>query len=154
MAASATLSSTGGPLGSVTVTCAGAADVAGNAGATVTATYTVTYAFCGFTQPLLVPVQEFKAGSTIPVKFCLKDASGAVVTTATGTVEAYVNGVLKGTVAFRFSDGQYIANVQTKDGKTDWPVGVLEFRVKPNDGTTHSTNDLSTAGVKGGLKLK
>lgn len=154
VAASATLSSTGGPLGSVTVTCAGAADVAGNAGATVTATYTVTYAFCGFTQPLLVPVQEFKAGSTIPVKFCLKDASGAVVTTATGTVEAYVNGVLKGTVAFRFSDGQYIANVQTKDGKTDWPVGVLEFRVKPNDGTTHSTNDLSTAGVKGGLKLK
>lgn len=154
VAASATASTAGGPLGTVTVTCAGATDKAGNSAAAVTATYTVTYAFCGFKQPLLVPVQEFKAGSTIPVKFCLQDANGATVTTATGTVEAYVNGVLKGTVAFRFSDGQYIANVQTKDGKTDWPTGTLEFRVKPNDGTTHSTNTLSTDGVKGGLKLK
>jgi hypothetical protein len=146
VATSATVSTVGGPVGTVTVTCAGATDRAGNAAAAVTATYTVTYAFCGFSQPVLVPVQEFKAGSTIPVKFCLKDASAAVVTTATGTVEAYVNGVLKGTVAFRFSDGQYIANVQTKDGRTDWPAGTLELRVRLNDGTTHSTNTVSTAG--------
>jgi len=154
VATPATLSTAGGPLATVTVTCAGATDEAGNAAPAVTATYSVTYAFCGFKQPLLVPVQELKTGSTIPVKFCVQDANGVTVTTATGTVEAYVNGVLKGTVAFRFSDGQYIANFQTKDGKTDWPTGTLELRVKLNDGTTQSTNALSTSGVKGGLKLK
>jgi hypothetical protein len=154
VATSATATTVGGPLGSVTVTCAGATDVAGNAGAVVSATYTVGYDFCGFKQPLLVPVQQFKAGSTIPVKFCVQDANGATVTTATGTVEAYVNGVLQGTVAFRFSDGQYIANVQTKAGRVNWPTGDLEFRVKLNDGSTHSTNALSTDGVKGGLKLR
>ena len=139
------------------VSCAATATYAESAnylGSSASASITITYAFCGFNQPLLVPVQEFKAGSTIPVKFCFKDASGATVSSVTGTVEAYVNGVLMGTVAFRFSDGHYQANVQTKDGKTNWPTGTLEFRVKPNDGTTHSTNALSTAGVKGGLKLK
>ena len=154
VATSATLSTAGGPLGAVTVTCAGATDKAGNAAATVTATYTVAYGFCGFKQPILVPVQEFKTGSTIPVKFCVRDASGASVTTATGVVEGYVNDVLQGTEAIRYSDGQYIANVQTKDGKTNWPTGTLEFRVKLNDGSTHSTNTLSTDGVKGGLKLR
>lgn len=157
VAAAATLSVSGGPLGSVTVTCAGGTDRAGNAAAPVTATYAVTYAFCGFKQPLLVPVQEFKAGSTIPVKFCVQDASGASVATATGTVEAYVNGSLMATTfAIRYdaSAQQYIANVQTKDGKVDWPTGVLELRVKLNDGTTNSTNAVSTAGVKGGLKLR
>lgn len=132
-------------------------DQAGNAAAPVTATYAVTYAFCGFKQPLLVPVQEFKAGSTIPVKFCLQDASGARVVAATGTVEAYVNGSLMATTfAIRYdaSAQQYIANVQTRDGKVDWPTGTLELRVKLNDGTTNSTNALSTAGVKGGLKLR
>jgi len=154
--AAAILSLTGGPVGSITVTCAGATDVAGNLGATVTATYTVTYAFCGFRQPSLVPVQQFKSGSTIPVKFCVEDANGNSVTTATGTVVAYVNGSLAGTVAFRYSaDGeQYIANVQTKSGKTNWPAGMLEFRVLLDDGTTHSTDALSTDGVKGGLRLR
>ena len=154
VATSATVTTTGGPLGSVTVTCAGATDKAGNAAAAVSATYRVSYDFCGFKQPILVPVQEFKTGSTIPVKFCVKDANGVAVATATGTVEAYVNGVLQGSEAIRFSDGQYIANVQTKTGKVDWPTGTLEFRVKLNDGSTHSTNTLSTDGVKGGLKLK
>lgn len=157
VATSATVTVTGGNangVGTYTVTCAGATDKAGNSAATVTATYTVTYAFCGFKQPLLVPVQEFRAGSTIPVKFCVKDASGNVVTTATGTVEAYVNGSLMATVAFRFDGEQYHANVQTKDGKITWPAGTLELRVKLDDGSTHSTNALSTDGVKGGLKLK
>jgi len=36
----------------------------------------------------------------------------------------------------------------------NWPTGDLEFRVKLNDGSTHSTNALSTDGVKGGLKLR
>lgn len=154
VATSATVSTSGGPLGTVTVTCAGATDQAGNAATSATVTYTVAYGFCGFKQPLLVPVQEFKTGSTIPVKFCVQDANGAPVTAATGVVEAYVNGVFRGAVAIRYTDGQYIANVQTKDGRTDWPTGALEFRVKLNDGSTHSTNALSTDGVKGGLKLR
>lgn len=157
VATSATVSSAGGPVGIVTVTCAGATDQAGNAAATVTATYSVTYAFCGFKQPLLVPVQQFRAGSTIPVKFCLNDANGVSVATATGTVEAYVNGSLMATTfAIRYdaSAQQYIANVQTKDGRVSWPAGTLELRVKLNDGSTHSTNGLPIDGVNGGLKLR
>ncbi|PKN80814.1 MAG: hypothetical protein CVU47_08610 [Chloroflexi bacterium HGW-Chloroflexi-9] len=158
VATAAAVTVTGGPgVGTYTATCDGATDEAGNAGAAVTATYQVTYAFCGFKQPLLVPVQQFKAGSTIPVKFCVQDGNGNHVATATGTVEAYVNGVLMATtftIRYDASAQQYIANVQTKDGKVNWPTGTLELRVKLNDGTTHSTNALSTDGVKGGLKLR
>ncbi len=134
-----------GSLATVTATCAGAVDRAGNVGPVISVTYTVTYAFCGFAQPLLVPVQQFKSGSTIPVKFCLRDAFGAPVTTATGVVEAYVNGVLQGTEAIRYTGGQYIANVQTKSGRTNWPTGTLELRVVLNDGSVH---------VKDGLRLR
>ena len=51
MKTNATLSSSGGPVGSVTATCGGAEDVAGNAnGAAVT--YDVDYRWTGFFQPI------------------------------------------------------------------------------------------------------
>jgi len=132
VATAATLSTSGGPLGTVTVTCAGATDLAGNTGASMSASYLVAYDFCGFKQPLLVPVQTYKVGSTVPVKFCVADADGAMVGTA--TAEVYANGVLQGTARYDATDGQYIFNLRTKG----MSAGPLTIAVKLDDGTTHS----------------
>ena len=78
----ASLSSAGGPVGSVTATCAGATDKAGNK-AIGQATYTVNYDLgSGFLSPVNNPstVNTGKAGRTYPVKFQLKDARGAYIT--------------------------------------------------------------------------
>ncbi len=119
-------------VGTFTVTCAGAVDVAGNPqGSAVTAQYTVTYAFCGFKQPLLVPVQTYKLGSTIPVKYCVKDANGNSVATAEGVVSA--DNAVQGTARYDATDQQYIFNLRTK-GLT---VGPLLIVVTLDDGTPH-----------------
>lgn len=81
VATAATVTVSGGPLGVIRVECGGAEDLAGNT-ASATATYTVAYDFCGFEQSLLTAVQVFKVRSTIPVTFCLQDASGTSVSTA------------------------------------------------------------------------
>ena len=76
----------GGPVGSVTVTCAGAQDNAGNTNS-ASATYQVVYAWTGFFQPVDNPtvvngqITDFgwnkaKAGSAIPVKFALGGNQG------------------------------------------------------------------------------
>lgn len=51
-------------------------DNAGNS-TTISCPYSVKYGFSGFLSP--VPQTSFKAGSTIPVKFKLKDASGRTI---------------------------------------------------------------------------
>lgn len=129
VATAASLSSTGGPVGTVTVVCDGATDAAGNGGS-ATATYTVAYDFCGFEQPLLAPVQVFKTGSTVPVKFCVRDASGAAV----GGLEpeVYANGVLQGTA--KQTGGRYHFNLRTKGMST----GPLTIEVRLDDGSVHS----------------
>lgn len=68
----ATASTTGGPVGSVTTTCAGAADNAGNTHS-ASVTYTVKYAFGGFLRPVdpMPTLNTVKAGSSVPVKFSL-----------------------------------------------------------------------------------
>ncbi|RNE66733.1 OmpL47-type beta-barrel domain-containing protein [Cryobacterium tepidiphilum] len=65
-----------------------AADKAGNT-AVITGTFTVIYRFDGFLQPINdtahqvgVSTSVFKAGSNVPVKFQLKNASGSVVQAA------------------------------------------------------------------------
>jgi uncharacterized delta-60 repeat protein len=54
--------------------------------ATATATYTVSWRFIGFTQPINDPpgsaVSAFKIGSTIPVKFQLGDGNGNLISDA------------------------------------------------------------------------
>ena len=66
-----------------------AVDKAGNS-TTITGTYRIIYRFVGFLQPINdtahqvgVSTSIFKAGSTVPVKFQLRNASGGLVQTAT-----------------------------------------------------------------------
>ena len=79
------------PVGPKTVQCT-ATDIAGNP-TTVNVSYNVTYRFDGFLQPINdtahtqvcgspCTVSIFKGGSTVPVKFQLKDANGNVVQAA------------------------------------------------------------------------
>lgn len=68
-----TVAVSGGPVGSFAATCSGAQDGAGNVTPPVAAHYTVGYNFGGF----LAPVGNvIKAGSTVPLKWTLSDASG------------------------------------------------------------------------------
>ena len=69
-----------------------ATDKAGNT-STQTGTYKVTYRFDGFLQPINDTAHQtglttsvFKAGSTIPVKFQLKNSAGTAVQSATAPV--------------------------------------------------------------------
>lgn len=71
-----------------------ATDKAGNT-TVKTITYRVEYVFSGFLSPLNNN-KPFKAGSTIPVKFNLKDANGCYVTNATARL--YIAKVVNGTV--------------------------------------------------------
>jgi len=132
VATAATLTVSGGPLGVITVECDAAEDLAGNTGAAAAVTYTVAYDFCGFEQPLLAPVQVFKVRSTIPVKFCVQDASGASIGTA--TAEVYANGVLQGTARYDTDDEHYIFNLRTRGMST----GPLTIEVRLDDGSTHA----------------
>ena len=76
-------------VGTKSVTCT-AVDRAGNT-ASVEVSYEVVYRFDGFQQPINDPANSacgncqqsvFKAGSNVPVKFQLKDSSGAIVTSS------------------------------------------------------------------------
>ncbi len=125
----ASLAVSGGSVGTFIVDCDGALDLAGNAGS-ASATYAVTYDFCGFEQPLLAPVQVFKSGSTVPVKFCIQDSAGNFVP---GLVaEVYANGVLQGEA--RQTGERYHFNLRTRGMAT----GPLTIEVRLNDGTTHA----------------
>ena len=68
----AALNVTGGPMGSITATCDGATDKAGNLGS-ASVTYDVIYDFDGFFSPVddLPVLNRARAGSAIPVKFSL-----------------------------------------------------------------------------------
>ncbi len=81
LASSATVSVSGGTpngVGAFTATCNGAADIAGNLAAPKSASFTVAYGFTGFLMPLNSR-GEFRAGSTIPVKWQLQNTNGAYV---------------------------------------------------------------------------
>ncbi|GMU39195.1 MAG: hypothetical protein AMXMBFR23_00610 [Chloroflexota bacterium] len=130
VATAASASVSGGSVGTFTVTCDGAEDLAGNTAAATAVSYSVVYDFCGFKQPLLAPVQTFKKGSTVPVKFCLADASGAYVTTAVAQV--YANGVFQGVA--KWTGDHYHWNLRTNTLAT----GPLTISVTLDDGTTHS----------------
>ena len=67
-------------VGHFTAVCSGAQDNAGNTSPPVSVKYSVSYLFSGFFAPLSTGnAGPFKAGSTVPLKWQLKNASGAVV---------------------------------------------------------------------------
>lgn len=111
-----------------------------------TTSVTVVYAFSGVLDPVGSNGDKlFKAGSTIPVKFNLKDSTGAYVSTASATlsyakttdtdIETYVDAVSTSAAntgnAFRYDSitNQYIFNMSTK-GLTP---GTYQLAIKLND---------------------
>jgi hypothetical protein len=157
-----TVSVTGGTgaVGTFTVT-ATAQDKAGNV-ATATGTYKVVYGFSGFLQPVndtgrpqicgtVCVASVFKGGSTIPVKFQLRNSAGAPIQSATlpqwvvpkqGSLttlgvdeELYTDPSTSGST-FRWdaTAQQYIYNWGTKGVKIGyfWKIGV-----KLDDGNTY-----------------
>lgn len=136
-----------------------ATDVAGNT-STAKGSFTVIYRFDGFLQPINdtahqigVSTSIFKAGSTVPVKFQLKDANGKVVqpaaaptwitpvkgssTSAAVDESIYTVPADSGNV-FRYdaTAQQYIYNWKTgNSGGNYWRIGV-----KFDDGKTYYVN--------------
>lgn len=120
-----------------------------NAGNTVKKTYTVVYDFGGILQPIKADgTSIFKAGSTIPVKFQLKDNNGAYITEAIASIKyAKWNNTVYGeqveavstssaTIGNQFrydlNDNQYIFNLSTKGLST----GTYLLVITLDDGTT------------------
>lgn len=126
-----------------------ATDVAGNT-ATQTATFAVVYNFIGFLPPIPNDGSGlFKLGSTVPVKFQLTDANGALISTAVAhlTIQMISNSTLVGTPIdatapgnadvgdlFRFDGTQYIFNWSTKPVST----GTWQLQARLDDGTVHT----------------
>lgn len=113
---------------------------------------TAAYQFSGILQPINANgTSLFKAGSTIPVKFSLKDASGKYVSTASATLSVIqVSTRATGTVleditaisnantgnAFRYDPtaNQYIYNLSTKG----WTTGDYQLTISINDGQKYT----------------
>ena len=146
-------SSSGGPVGSITTTCSGAMDSAGNAGNTAIATYSVVYAWAGFFQPVENPSawNSAKAGQSIPVKFSLGGDQGLGViaaghpkvvaitcpssSTTTEAIEEYVTSTTNNGLVYDPLTGQY--NYVWKTEKT-WAGKCFRLDVKLVDNTPHS----------------
>jgi hypothetical protein len=150
-------------VGAKTVTCT-ATDNAGNT-RTVSVSYSVIYRFDGFLQPINdtahsqicgspCPVSVFKGGSTVPVKFQLKDANGVIVqsgslpvwitpqkgsATSAPVDESLYSGATTSGTNFRWdsSSQQYIYNWGTKGFAAGyyWRIGV-----SLDDGQTYYVN--------------
>lgn len=134
-----------------------ATDKAGNS-VSQTGTYKVVYKFDGFLQPINdtahqvgISTSVFKAGSTIPVKFQLKNAAGTAVQSAAaptwltpvkgGAMTLPIDETVQTVSAdsgssFRYDTGQYIYNWKTPGtGGAYHQIGV-----KLDDGQTYYVN--------------
>jgi hypothetical protein len=152
VAAFASLSSSGGPVGSVTATCSGALDYAGNSGS-ASVTYSVIYAWNGFFQPVdnLPALNKVKAGSAIPVKFSLNGNQGLSIFAAgypssfnvacgdTANADLIETTVTAGSSSLSYDA---LANQYVYVWKTDknWGGTCRTLTVKLNDGTIHQAN--------------
>lgn len=139
----------GFPVGTTTVTWT-AKDPNGNT-TTVTQKVVVNYAFEGISQPINTDgTSVFKQGSTIPVKFQLKNANGEFVTNAeahisvtkVGAEPSVANEAVSTSAAstgdlFRYdvSANQYIFNLSTKPLASG---SKYQITVSLNDGTSYS----------------
>jgi hypothetical protein len=139
----------------LTIDAGTAVDLAGNESAAVQVPYSVRYDFCGIRPPINPDgTSIFKLGSTVPVKFQLKDAKGNFVSSATariyvtkisnnvtGTeveVEAVSTSAATTGNLFRYdpTDNQYIFNLSTKNLST----GTWKIRIALDDGTNQFVN--------------
>ena len=152
VATSAALTLTGGTtngVGTFSVSCAGALDKAGNAGA-ASASYAVHYVFSGFLSPMDNPpmVNALRAGQTVPVKFSLMGDRGlGVLLNVTSTATSCVNGSVvdlteltvtnPGASVFAYDavTGQYQFNWKTDRG---WAGTCRRLSVRLDDGTVHT----------------
>ncbi|WP_167666850.1 S8 family serine peptidase [Micromonospora narathiwatensis] len=155
VAASATLSVTGGPsVGYFTATCSGARDRAGNKAAPVSVTYQVVYDWRTFGAPVSADkVNVVKAGSAVPVKFGLGGDQGLGILAAgfpklrattcdtSAQQEVAVETVTAGASTLTYDpvskQYQYVWKTDKSLAKT---CGRLEVTLV--DGTTHSANFL------------
>ena len=135
-----------------------ATDKAGNT-TTLTGTYKVIYRFDGFLQPINDTAHQvgastsvFKSGSTVPVKFQLKNSAGQPVQSATAPVwltpvkgsamtapvdeTVYTASADSGsTFKYDSTAGQYAYNWKTGTGGNYWRIGVTL-----DDGQTYYVN--------------
>ena len=127
-----------------------AADAAGNQSA-VSHVYTVQYAFSGFSNPIaaMPTINTANAGKTIPVKYSLRDVTGAVISdlgsfvslvsapvacdTNVPTAEAQeTDGA--GSTTIHFDSGQFIYNWKTQSA---WQGTCRAMQLTLSDGTRH-----------------
>jgi hypothetical protein len=149
VAMTASLSVTGGPVGSVTASCNGALDNAGNSGSS-SVTYSVIYNWSGFFQPIdnNGVFNVVNAGRTIPVKFSLggdqglailaagSPSSAVVACPASASVDT-VEETTTATSGLRYDAlaNQYIYNWKTL---SSYAGTCRRLTVTLVDGTTHS----------------
>ena len=132
------------PLGTTTVTCT-TQDAAGNKAST-SFTVTVAVGWSGVLAPV-VDGGTYKLGSTIPVKFTLTGASAGVTnlqarlwvrrtpgTSTSGGAAALSTSAATTGNLFRYSDGQYIFNLNTKP----LSLGTYELLIDLGDGVPHA----------------
>ena len=155
VATSAVVSVTGGTangVGTFSVTCGGAMDVAGNPGS-ATASYVVHYPFNGFVAPVDNPpvINEAKAGQTVPLKFGLGGnqglnvlLGGAPVSASIGCTSGIVSTVedtatLPGASLFAYDP---LTNLYQFNWKTEksWAGTCRRLLLKLDDGTVHTAD--------------
>jgi len=145
-------------VGTYTVTCGGASDLAGNAGSS-SATLRSIYRYDGFLQPIndtahqvALSTSVFKAGSTVPVKFQLTRSDGTVITptsapiwltpvrgsaTAASVDESVYSDTATAGGVYRFDGQQWIYNWSTKGLASGF---YYRIGVKLDDGQTYYVN--------------
>jgi hypothetical protein len=143
----ATLSSSGGPVGSITASCNGAEDKAGNTNS-ASVTYTVNYNFTGFFAPVDndPTCNVVKAGSAVPIKFSLHGYQGMNIftsgpTASTGTCVGAALDTVEETVTAGGSSLNYdsATDQYIYVWKTDkaWAGKAIRFSFTLGDGTPH-----------------
>jgi hypothetical protein len=128
-----------------------AADAAGNSSA-ASHSYAVRYAFSGFQNPIaaLPSINGANAGRTVPIKYTLRDANGALitdlasfasltsapVTCATGVPTADAEEIdAAGSTAIRFETDKFIFNWKTL---SQWAGTCRVLQLNLADGTQYS----------------
>ena len=148
----ASLNVTGGPVGSITATCSGASDKAGNTGSK-SVTYSVIYNWSGFFSPVdnLPVLNLVKGGSSVPLKFNLGGNQGMGILAAgypkssvipcdsTAEVDAIETVATAGSSGLNFDSTTNQYNYIWKTDKA-WTSGCRQVEVKLIDGTSHRAN--------------